>query len=161
MYSHGFRDSLLRHALGPELDRVPGEARVSLVFSRSAPLGLTVIQQIAGSGTAVHLTGQAAAGLDIAGATPSWCIKFDTWLFTPGAELPTWIEFAIEEDGTRGVLRALVPTGGQGAEDLPLSYARQISSALIHILAGGGKLQGFESESTIALLRQVDVLRDL
>ena len=161
VFPQEFRDALLRHALGPGLDRVPGEARVNLVATGSAPLGFKLVRQIAGLGALTYLNQRAEWTLGTHSIDASWCLVFDTWLFVPGAELPMHIEFVIEQNSVTGVLRAYVPTAGATAEETPLGYARQISSALIHILAGGGKLQGFESESTIALLRQVDVLRDL
>jgi hypothetical protein len=157
----GFHDTLLLHALGPEIDRVPGEVRVSLRATVSAPFGFKLVRQIAGLGALTYLNQRAERTLGTHSIAASWCLVFDTCLFVPGAELPMHIEFAIEQNSVAGVLRAYVPRAGATAEETPLGYARQISAALIHILAGGGKLQGFESESTIALLSQVNVLRDL
>lgn len=159
--SSGFRDALLRHALGPELDRVPGEARVNLLATGSAPRGFKLVRQIAGLGALTYLNQRAEWALGAHSIDASWCLVFDTWLFVPGAELPMHIEFAIEQNSTAGVLKAYVPTAGATAEEAPLGYAQQIAAALIHVLAGGGRLQDFESEATATLLRQLAIVRDL
>ena len=157
----GFHDALLLHALGPEIDRVPGEVRVNLLATASAPRGFKLVRQIAGLGALTYLNQRAEWALGTHHVDASWCLVFDTWLFVPGAELPMHIEFAIEQNSAAGVLKAYVPTAGATAEEAPLGYAQQIASALIHVLAGGGRLQGFESEATATLLRQLDTVRDL
>ena len=161
VFPQEFRDALLRHALGPELDRVPGEARVNLTAIGSAPHGFKLVRQIAGLGALTYLNQRAEWTLGTRSIGVSWCLVFDTWLFVPGAELPMHIEFAIEQNSAAGVLKAFVPTAGATAEEAPLGYAQQVASALIHVLAGGGRLQGFESAATATLLRQLNIVRDL